>query len=104
MLPQFLQHIASVETYTGATPTGDGYAAPVDVLGLLDDGLVRVQSAQGEQLVQQSRFYARTQDADKFLPESRVTVNGRVAQVTRTRLREAGAMWSLVAHVEVELT
>ena len=104
MLTNFEVHSASVETYTGSTPTGDGYAAAVTVPGLLDDGLVRVRGANGEELVQQVRFYARLQYADVFKPESRVTVNGRVAQVTRVRRREAGGEFALVEHVEVQLS
>jgi hypothetical protein len=104
MIAAFNVHTASVETYTGATPTGDGYAAPVDVPGFLDDGLVRVQSSAGEQLVEQTHFYAEPQYAPLFVPESRVTVNGRATQVTQVRRRDGGAMFGLVAHVEVELT
>ena len=100
----FRTHTAIVETYTGATPTGDGYAAPVTVQGFYDDGLVRVQSAQGEQLVQKSRFFTDVDQHATFTPESRVTVNGRSSQVTVVHRREAGSMWALVAHIEVELT
>lgn len=104
MLALWKVHTASVETFTGPTPTGDGYSAPVDVEGLFDEGLVRVRDANGEQLVQQSRFFAEPEDAPKFTPESRVTVAGRVAQVSKAHLREAGGVFALVAHVEVELT
>lgn len=104
MLPLFKVHTASVETYTGPTPTGDGYLPAVDVQGLFDEGLVRIRDANGEQLVQQSRFFAETADAPKFTPESRVTVNGRVTQVTKAHLREAGGLFVPVAHVEVELS
>jgi hypothetical protein len=104
VLTNFEVHSASVETYTGATPTGDGYSAAVTVPGLLDDGLVRLQGVNGEQLVQRTNFYARVEYADVFKPESRVTVNGRVGQVSRVRRREAGAMFGLVEHIEVELT
>lgn len=103
MLSLWKVHTASVETFTGATPTGDGYAAPVDVEGLFDEGLVRVRDGNGEQLVQQSRFFAEVADASKFTPESRVTVLGRVAQVDSTRRREAGGTFALVEHIEVVL-
>lgn len=104
MLPVFLVHGAVVETYLGATPTGDGYAAPVTVAGFLDDGDVLVKTANGEERVQATRFYAPADKADLFKPESRVTVDGRVAQVSKVRLRVAGAMFDLVSHIEVELT
>ena len=104
MLNTFKVHTATVETYTGATPTGDGYAAPVTVQGFYDDGLVRVQSAQGEQLMQKSRFFTDVAQLPKFTPESRFTINGRSSQVTVVHRREAGTMWALVEHIEVELT
>ena len=99
----FFIHTATVETFTGAGPTGDTYAAPVDVKGFLDDGVVLVQSGAGEQLVQKSIFYAALADADKFVPESRIAVNGRDAQVSAVRRRDGGTL-GLPDHIEVDLT
>jgi hypothetical protein len=99
----FFVHTATVETFTGAGPTGDTYAAPVEVKGFLDDGVVRVQSASGEQLVQKAIFYAALSDAGKFTPESRITVNGRASQVTAIRRRDSGVL-GLPDHCEVDLT
>lgn len=104
MLASLFVHTATVETFTGAGPSGDTYAAPVVVQGLLDDGLVRVLGPTGEQIVQKSVFYAALTDADKFVPESRVTVNGRPSQVTQVRRRDGGSLFGAVAHVEVDLT
>lgn len=104
MLAPFFGHTASVETFVGSGPNGDIYAAPVDVSGYLDDGLVRVQGATGEQLVQKSTFYADITDAATFTPESRVTVNGRACQVSAVRRRDAGGLFAAIAHVEVDLT
>ena len=56
MLPALFVHTATVETYLGAGAQGDMYGAPVTVKGYLDDGLVRVQGAGGEQLVQKATF------------------------------------------------
>jgi len=100
----FTVHTATVETFTGAGPSGDTYSAPVTVRGFLDDGLVRVQSGTGEQLVQKSVFYAALSDADKFTPESRVTVNGRAVQVSEIRRRDGGPLFGPIEHVEVDLT
>jgi hypothetical protein len=97
-------HEALVETFLGAGPSGDRYSAGVTVRGFLDDGLVRVQSAAGEQLVQKSVFYAALADADLFKPESRVTVNGRAAQVSQVRRRSGGNLFGAVEHVEVDLS
>ena len=97
-------HTASVQTYLGAGPTGDTYAASVDVKGFLDDGIIRVQSSAGEQLEQKSIFYAALSDAAVFVDESRVTVNGRACQVTGVRRRDGGASpLSAAGHVEVDL-
>lgn len=104
MNPLWLVHSATVETFTGPDSEGDTYAAPVTVRGLLDDGLVRVDTPTGEVLVQKSTWYGPVEDAPKFVTESRVTVNGRVSQVTRVRVREAGGLFTPVEHVAVDLT
>lgn len=96
-------HTASVETFLGAGPTGDTYAAAVAVKGFLDDGVVLVQSAAGEQLVQKTIFFAALSDADKFIPESRVTVNGLAAQVSTVRRRDGGSL-GLPDHIEVDFS
>ena len=96
-------HTATVETFTGAGPRGDTYAAPVDIKGFLDDGVVLVQSSVGEQLVQKSIFYAALEDADVFVNESKVTVNGLDSQVSETHRRDSGPL-GLPDHVEVHLS
>lgn len=104
MLGMFKVHTVSVQTFTGATPTGDSYAPAVDVQGLLDKGLVLVKDGNGERLVEQSRFYAEVGDAAKFTRESRVTgPDGEVSYVSSTRRREAGGLFALVEHIEVVL-
>lgn len=104
MNPLFLVGSATVETFTGPGPEGDTYAAPVTVSGFFDEGTVRAQGSFGEELVESTRWYGPPEDYDKFVPESRVTVNDRVSQVTKRRRREAGGLFVPVAHVEVELT
>lgn len=108
----FWIHTASVETFLGAGPTGDTYAPPVPVTGFLDDGLVLAQSASGEQLTEKATFFGplsfvhdgvRLVSAEVFLPESRVTVNGRAAQVSTRRVRDGGPL-GLPDHIEVNLT
>lgn len=105
MLGVWMVHTITVETYDRRTPTGDSYVAPVQVTGFLDEGLVRVQDSRGEQLVEQSRFFAALIDAGKFRPESKVTLpDGRIAQVIKTRTRSGGGLFGLVEHVEVTLS
>lgn len=96
--------VVTVETYLGAGTAGDVYAPAVQVRVFVDDGLVRVQSQSGEQLVQKSTLMAELRDADVFVPQSVVTVNGRVSQVAAVRRREGGPVFSAVEHVEVDLT
>ena len=104
MLGSIFVHTVTVETFGGAGPSGDTYAAPVVVRGFLDDGLVRMMDSGGEQIIQKSVFYAALADAAKFTPESRVTVNGRASQVTQVRKRAGGSLFGAVEHVEVDLT
>jgi hypothetical protein len=108
----FWVHTATVETFLGAGPRGDTYAPPVTVMGFLDDGVVLVQSGAGEQLVQKSIFYGpltfthegvQYLSRDVFVAESQVTVNGKVAQVSETHLRD-GASLGLPDHIEVHFS
>jgi hypothetical protein len=99
----FKVHTAAVQTYQGAGSMGPQYAAAVDVRGFLDDGLVLQRTAAGEQLVQQTTFYADLADAPKFTPESLVTVNGRDCVVDAARPRDGGPLFRAVEHVEVTL-
>lgn len=99
----FFVHTATVQTFLGAGTTGDTYAAPADRLGFLDDGIIRVQTATGEQLVQKSIWYGPLADASYFVPESRVSVNGRPCQVTAIRRRDGGTL-GLPDHIEVEFS
>jgi hypothetical protein len=99
----FWIHTVSVQTFLGASPTGDTYAAPVGCRGFLDDGVVRVQGATGEQLVQKSIWYGPLSDAPLFVLESRLVVNGRPCQVTAIRRRDGGIL-GLPDHIEVEFS
>jgi len=102
-LTRFFVHTATVETFTGAGPTGDTYAAPAAHKGFLDDGVVLVRTSAGEQLVQKTIWYGPLSDAASFVPESRVTVNGRASQVSAVRSRNSGSI-GLPDHIEVDLT
>lgn len=95
-------HTATVETFAGTGAYGDTYMAPVQVQGFLDDGVVLVSTGTSQQLEQKSIFYAALSDAAKFVPDSRVTVNGRQAWVSSVRRRDGGAL-GLPDHVEVDL-
>ncbi len=100
---QFFTMTASVETYLGAGPTGDLYAAPAVVKGFLDDGVVREVGPGGAEVLEsRTKFYCALSDADKFTPESRVTVDGRPTQVNYVRRRDADGFGG-PSHTEVDL-
>lgn len=99
----FWIHTVPVQTFQGAGPTGDTYAASVDCHGFLDDGVVRVQGPTGEQLVQKSIWYGPLSDAPLFVLESRLVINGRSCQVTALRRRDGGTL-GLPDHIEVEFS
>ena len=101
-LNQFFGQSATVETYQGAGPTGDLYAAPVTVKGFLDDGVVRVESEHGVSLVSQAKWYCDLSNADLFTPDSRVTVNGVAVYVSKARRRDASS-FDGPSHLEVDL-
>lgn len=102
-LTEFFIHTATVEPYTGATPTGDGYGTAQDVPGFLDDGLVLSRNAGAQQLESKSVFLTSIDYQSVFLPESRVTCNGRVMQVKEAHLRDGGDLLPEVEHLEVDL-
>lgn len=97
-------HKAQVETFLGAGSEGDTYAAAVEVPCFLDEGLVRVQTGAGEELVERSMLYAPLNKAAVLKPESRVSVNGRFGQVSKVRYRNGGTLFGPVNHLEVDLS
>lgn len=104
MITDLFMHVAVVSSYSGATPTGDGYGGAVPVRGFLDDGVVLAHEAGGEQLQSKTVFYTDLDNAALFLPESLVVCNGRSMQVTAVRRRDGGGILGEVSHLEVDLT
>lgn len=102
-ISQFFTMPAVVETFQGAGPEGDTYAAPVTVYGLLEDDSVLVQTSTGEQLTSVTKFYCSLSEAGRFVPESKVTVNGVASQVSKVRRRDASGFGG-PSHLEVDLT
>lgn len=101
-ISQFFTMTASVETYLGAGPNGDLYAAPAEVKGFLDDGVERDETGDTVQLVSRSKWYCALSDADKFPVDSRLTVNGRTAYVRAMRRRDASGFGG-PSHTECDL-
>jgi hypothetical protein len=99
---QFFTTSATVETFTGSGPNGALYAAPVTVMGFLDDGVIRDETGSTVQLVSQSKFYCQLADAPKLTVDSRLTVNGRVCYVSKMRRRDADG-FDGPSHTETDL-
>ena len=97
-------HKVIVETYLGAGPRGDTYAAPVEVRCFLDRGEVVERTANAETTEHPSRIYARPGLASVLVPKSRVTLpDGDRARVAKALVRDGGALLRAAAHVEVTL-
>lgn len=99
----FFVNSVSVETLTGEGAYGDVFAAPVAVACFVDDAAHLIRNQQGEQVVSNTTIFADTVVAATFAVKSRVTVNGRVAQVITVNPYDSGAL-GLPDHVEVHLT
>jgi hypothetical protein len=104
MLGMFFSQSVTVETYTGPGDFGDTYAAPVDVVGLLDDGLrLTTDGPTGDVVEAVTAFYCPISEAAKFVPESKVTTPTGVMQVETAKHRQASPIFGNVAHLEVRL-
>ncbi|GAB3081028.1 hypothetical protein GCM10027053_51970 [Intrasporangium mesophilum] len=104
-LASFFIHTVTVETYGGAGEFGDTYAAPVDVLGLLDDSVSLSRTATGDVVSSSgTAFYTHLANAPLFRPQSRVTdPYGNVMQVQAVKPRLGPSMLRALEHVEVQL-
>lgn len=103
-LTMFFGQTVSVETFTGPGEFGDTYAAAVNVVGLLDDGLrLTTNGPTGDVVESVTAFYCDMSNAAVFVPQSRVTANGAVMQVEVAKRRQASGIFGNVAHLEVRL-
>lgn len=103
--PDFQLHTIQVETYQGVGATGDLYAAPVSVVGLMDAGMSEQKTPGGTELVERSSFYGNQEDAAKFVPKSRVTYGGRLSLVETVFMHDGGTLsqFGAVSHIQVIL-
>jgi hypothetical protein len=99
----FFVHSVSVETFAGSGAYGPIYAAATPVQCFLDDGVHLVRDAVGVEVVSSATVYASRDLASAFAPESRVSINGRLATVITVNVRDSGPL-GLPDHVEVHLT
>ena len=103
-LSSLYMHTVTVSTYLGSTFTGDSYAAPVDVAGFLDDGVIVQEASGAAQQLAKTTFFTSIDNAALFAPESKVTANGHDMQVDQIRRRDGGGMLAPVTHLEVDLS
>lgn len=101
-LAEFWMHTVTVETLQGTGASGDVYAAPAQVQGLLEQTTALVRAATGQEVVAGSKFYTDATNAALFPPDSRVTVNGRLTYVIQVSINEGDAM-SLPSHAVVAI-
>lgn len=101
-IQRFFTMPADVSTFQGAGAKGDVYSPTRTVYGFLDDGVVREQTASGEELVARTKFFCDLSQADTFKPESLVVVNGRSLVVNYVRRRDASGFGG-PSHLEVDL-
>lgn len=101
-IEDFYVHTVQVETFQGAGATGDVYAAPVTVPGLLEGKNVLVRDAAGQQVVAGSTFYCATADGAKFTPDSKVTTGGRASHVISQNVNDAPGL-GLPEHAAIYL-
>lgn len=112
-IERFFIHTVSVETYQGRTPTGDSYAAAVDVVGFMDQGLAVAADSNGFgsgggasslQLVEKSTFFTSLDQKATLAPQSRITYQGDVSVVASVRVRDGGdGPLGRLSHLEVTL-
>lgn len=105
--PAFALQTVTVETYKGAGPVGDTWAAPVTAAGLYVGGMVDQKESGGTELVERSSFYGSIEDASKFVPRSRVTYAGRTSYVDQLFIHDDGddltSAFAGLAHIQVVL-
>ena len=76
-----LKETATVETYTGEGAYGPVYADAVTVRCRVDRTRRLVRTAEGREAVSELTLEIHPNDADRFTPESRVSLDGRVSTV-----------------------
>lgn len=98
----FYVHTATVETFQGAGAYGDVYAAPVTVSCFAEAKRRLVRAKDGEQVVSESSLYMSVADGAGFVPDSKVTVQGKVSYVITQNINDAPGL-DLPEHAVVTL-
>lgn len=101
-ISDFYVHTVSVETFEGAGAYGDVYGAPVVVACFAEAKRRLVRAKDGQEVVSESTLYMDTADGPAFVPDSRVTVNGKVSYVITQNINDAPGL-DLPEHAAVTL-
>ena len=91
-----LKDLVAVETYTGESAYGPNFAASVTVKVNVDQTRRLVRNSAGDEVVSEATLNIHPQPRDEttgalldattlFMPESRVTISGRLAKVIGVR-------------------
>lgn len=98
--PWLLRHTVVVEPYEQEGPFGPEYGDAVTVRSFVDDRTQKILDNTGEEIVARTVIYMPL--ATVCPPGSRVTVNGRQAQVLAALRRDGGGL-PVPDHLEVAL-
>lgn len=101
-IARFFVHSVVVETKTGGKSSGDVFAAPATVSGLLvDDSVKLVRDAKGQEVVSNTQIAGPLTVAAQFTPGSKVTTSTRTARVITVNSAD---VQGLPEHVIITLT
>ena len=98
----FYVHEVTVETWQGSGAYGDVYAAPVTVTCFAENKVLLVRAKDGQQVVSGTQLYMAAADGALFVPDSRVTVQGRVSYVITQNVNDAPGL-GLPEHAAITL-
>lgn len=101
-MADFYVHTATVETYQGSGAYGDVYAAPVVVACFAEAKRRLVRAKDGQETVSESTLYMGTVNGALCVPDSRVTVAGKVSYVITQNVNDAPGL-DLPEHAAVTL-
>lgn len=101
-MADFYVHTATVETYQGTGAYGDVYAAPVVVACFAEAKRRLVRAKDGQETVSESTLYMGAADGGLFVPDSRVTVGGKVSYVITQNVNDAPGL-DLPDHAAITL-
>ena len=109
-IEDFYVHEASVESWQGSGAYGDVYAAPVTLSPnntppngvFAENKVILVRAKDGQQVVSGTQLYMAATDGALFIPDSRVTVDGKASYVITQNVNDAPGL-DLPDHAAITL-